>query len=273
MKFCLLSDVHVDITAWDPARLANRSPDCNTIVIAGDISNDIWITSKWIKSLKEEWPNVIWVAGNHDFFNVGFHRTRIFNMEVESLYPYPKTVDEMHAHYAKYSAENGIHYLNQSSVVIDGVRFIGGTGWHDFVAGEPFSKGDQILEWMDTHDGRIKWTNNRADPWIIEETAKQTCEYITNAVNDSQEPVVVVTHHLPHRELSVRRPHDISWTKMHGMFVNTMMEKVCDPKIKYWCYGHTHYGSWKTIAGMNYVCNPVGYPMENRSWQYVELDA
>jgi len=272
MKFTLISDVHVDITAWDPDRLSPASPDCNTIVVAGDISNDIWITCKWIKSLKDSWANVIWVAGNHDFYNVGFHRTRIFNPDVEKLYPYPKTVDEIHQHYAKWSASHGIHYLNHNSVVIDGVRFVGATGWHDFVAGEPFSKGDQIFEWMQTHDSRIMWDQKGADPWSVEDAAKKDREYIINTVNNSPESVVVVTHHLPHRQLSVLRPQDISWTKLHGMFVNTMMEDVCDPKIKYWCYGHTHYGSWKTIANMNYVCNPVGYPMENRNWQYVELD-
>ena len=87
MKFALISDVHVDITAWDPDRLSKAAPNCNTIVVAGDISNDIWITCKWIANLKSSFANVIWVSGNHDFYNTGFHRTRIFNPDIEKQYP------------------------------------------------------------------------------------------------------------------------------------------------------------------------------------------
>ena len=273
MKFCIISDVHVDITAWDPNRLKSASPDCNTIVVAGDISNDIWITSKWIAELKYHFVNVIWVPGNHDYYNTGFGKSRIVNPELDSKYPYPKLQTEIKEHYSKYSREHGIHCLTRESVVIDGVRFIGATGWHDFIAGEPFSKGDQILAWFnDSNDNMIQWTNKGADPFVLEDEANADCDFIRTAVAESTEPVVVVTHHLPHRQLSVFRPHLITWTKLHGMFANTKMESIIDPKIKYWCYGHTHYGSYREINGINYVCNPVGYPMENRNWQYVELD-
>lgn len=273
MQFCLISDVHIDITVWNPARLADRSPDCNTIVVAGDISNDIWITSQWIKDLKNEFENVIWVAGNHDYYNLGFHKTRIFDSNIDKNYPYPKLYKEIKDHYCKWSQEHGIHFLNRSSVVINGIRFLGATGWHDFVAGEPYSKGDQIIAWMnESNDNLIQWTENGADPWVLENEARDDVDYIQSAVVNSLEPVVVVTHHLPHRLLSVQKPHLITWTKLHGMFVNTTMENIIDPKIKYWCYGHTHYSDYKEINNITYVCNPVGYPMENRNWRYVELN-
>lgn len=273
MKFCLISDVHVDITAWDPSRFDQRSADCDTIVVAGDISNDIWQTSYWIRDLKKTWKNVIWLPGNHDYYNLGFHRTRIFNPEIDKKYPYPRLQNEMKAHYSKWSDEHGVYCLNRQSVVIDGVRFVGATGWHDFVAGEPFSKGDQINAWMgESNDNLIRWTEKGADPWVLQDEASADCKFIQSSVAESKEPVVVVTHHLPNRQLSVFRPHLITWTMLHGMFVNTEMESIVDPKIKYWCYGHTHYGSLKEINGITYVCNPVGYPGENRNWQYVELD-
>lgn len=272
MKFCIISDVHVDITAWDPARLESKSSDCNTVVVAGDISNDIWITSKWMVDLKSYFENVIWVPGNHDYYNTGFHRTRIFDIQ-DKLYPYPKLQKEIKEHYSKYSKDHGIHCLNRDSVIVDGVRFVGATGWHDFVAGEPYPKAAQILAWYhESNDSMIQWTEKGADPWIVEDEAQGDYEYIKTCVSNANEPVVVVTHHLPHRQLSVARPELITWTKLHGMFVNTKMESITDSKIKFWCYGHTHYGSLKEINGVTYVCNPVGYPMENRNWQYVELD-
>lgn len=241
MKFCLISDVHVDITAWDPARLARSSRDCNTIVVAGDISNDVWTTSRWIVDLKKEFENVIWVAGNHDYYSIGFHKTRTSNPNMDKNYPYPTLHSQIKEHYAKWSYDNGIHFLNRSSVVVEGVRFLGATGWHDFVAGEPFSRGDQIMAWMnESNDTLIQWTNTGADHLVLEAEATADVNYIKSAVVESTEPVVVVTHHLPHRQLSMFKPHLITWTKLHGMFVNTMMEPIIDSKIKYWCYGHTH---------------------------------
>lgn len=273
MKFALISDVHVDITAWDPARLHGASRECDTIVVAGDISNDIWITSKWIADLKRSFNNVIWVPGNHDFYNLGFHKTRIQDRAIDEQYPYPFLYNEVKAHYEKWSEDHGIHCLTRKSVVIDNVRFVGATGWHDFVAGEPFSKQDQITAWLDdSNDYLIKWTALGPTPQLVEDEARIDFDYIKSAVESSVEPVVVVTHHLPQRKLGVFKPHLITWTKLHGMFVNTMMELITDTKIKFWCYGHTHYGNYNDINGVTYVCNPVGYPHENRNWQYVELD-
>lgn len=273
MKFILISDVHVDITPWDISYFDNRSSDCNTIVVAGDVSNDIWTTSKWIADLKNDWENVIWVPGNHDYYNSHFHKTRIFNPSIEAEYPFPQFQHEIKNHYDKWSTNNGIVCLNRKSVTIDGVNFIGATGWHDFVAGEPFSKDQQIDAWFNkSADRLIKWSDQDKDWQQVEDTATGDAEFIRNAVKDTNEPCVVITHHLPHRLLSYARPYDQTWTKLHGMFVNTKCEDINNSNIKYWCYGHTHFRSMREINGITYVCNPIGYPGENSKWSMVELE-
>jgi Icc-related predicted phosphoesterase len=85
-------------------------------------------------------------------------------------------------------------------------------------------------------------------------------------------PTIVVTHHLPHRDLCWQKPHDIAWTALHGSFANTGLESITDPKIKMWIYGHTHQRGMTTINGQQYMCNARGYPGENPGWVPVVFD-
>lgn len=273
MKFILISDVHVDIMPWNWELLDSCSADCNTIVVSGDISNDIWITSNWLADLRLRFNNLIWVPGNHDFYNVGVHKTKLANSELYEKYPYPMYVNEIYSHYKKWSQDHDIHMIHRDSVNIDNVLFTGATGWHNFVAGEPFSKDQQIDAWQfKSADRIINWRGKTRDNEVVEAAAYEDANYIRNSVSATDLPCVVVTHHLPNRLLSYAKPFDQIWTKLHGMFVNTHCEDIINNNIKYWCYGHTHYRSMKTINGINYVCNPVGYPGENSKWSMVELE-
>jgi len=273
MKFILISDVHVDINRWDPDCLNDCSPDCNTIVVAGDISNDVWTTSKWIVDLKKSWENVIWVPGNHDYYNTKFDRRYEVDITLDNKYPFPKYQNEIRTHYKNWSNDHGIIFLDHRNVIIDGVNFLGATGWHNFVAGEPYSKDQQIDAWYNKSADRIiNWRDQPQDWVIVEENAINDASFIRESVATSTHPCVVVTHHLPHRMLSATRPYDIIWTKLHGMFVNTYCENINNSNIKYWCYGHTHFRNMRELNGITYVCNPVGYPGENFNWSKVELE-
>jgi hypothetical protein len=52
---------------------------------------------------------------------------------------------------------------------------------------------------------------------------------------------------------------------LNGYFVNECQEMFCD-KIKLWNYGHTHSQGNSFIGDTKFICNPRGYPSENRSW-------
>jgi predicted phosphodiesterase len=36
--------------------------------------------------------------------------------------------------------------------------------------------------------------------------------------------------------------------------------------ILVWCHGHTHEAADKIVEGVRVVCNPRGYPGENKNW-------
>ena len=46
--------------------------------------------------------------------------------------------------------------------------------------------------------------------------------------------------------------------------MDTLIEKEKN-KIKCWIYGHTHTPSTNIIHGIHFICNPIGYPNENKN--------
>lgn len=273
MKFVLVSDVHVDLVQWHWDSVMDHCNSVDTLLIAGDISNSVSTTSRWLVEAKQRFKNVIWVAGNHDFYNCDFHTTKIVTSTQWSPPPYDMT--EMLAHYEKWSTAHGIHFLHRNLVEIEGVKFVGTTGWHDFSAGQPWPYEVQVLSWYQAlSDTRIVWNKDRIQPNhrnpLI--AAQTDAAWLANAVNTLSSPSVIVTHHLPSSWLKWDRPSDIMWTKLHGCFVNTLLENIHSEHIKYWCYGHTHQRQMKRIKNIEYVCNARGYQHENPNWTPIILE-
>lgn len=275
MKFVLVSDVHVDMNRWDWSCLEDIDSDVNTLVVAGDISNDVFETSQWLVFAKQRFSNVVWVPGNHDFYNIGFHQTRLHNPDFSTVWPYPGDVPSILVHYQRWSDANGIHFLHRNKVEIDGVTFIGATGWHDYQGGEPYSTEDQIKVWYNVlNDRMINWQQGLIKPDHLKpfDAGVRDWEYIKDQVSISNDPTVVITHHVPHRRLLWQKPNDRIWTLLHGSFANTKMESIVDPKIRYWIYGHTHQRNMVDIGQTTYVCNARGYQDENKNWEPVVLE-
>lgn len=279
MKIAIISDVHIDLNPWDWSCLnvidnqEDQTDYVNTVIVAGDISNDVRMTSRWLVDLRDRFTNVIWVPGNHDFYNLGFSQTRLYDADFEKKWPYPMTVPQIYDHYIRWSEAHDIHMLHRSSFTLEGVTFVGATGWHDFVSGSPYSTEEQIESWVDfINDAKhVNWGKSFDDKAVIA-AATGDAESINNLVKSSTNPVVVVTHHIPYRTLAVSRPGDAIWTKLNGSFVNTLLETIVDPKIKLWIYGHTHFRGMHDINGQTYLCNARGYRRENPSWEPIIID-
>jgi hypothetical protein len=93
-----------------------------------------------------------------------------------------------------------------------------------------------------------------------------------NSKQKSDIPKVMVTHHIPHRACTIFQPGDQIWNALNGSFCNTLMERINDPSVKAWCFGHTHYNWDKDINGIRYICNPRGYRGEKSHWEPVEVE-
>lgn len=273
MRFTLMSDVHIDINTWNWDLLKNADATI-PMVVAGDISNDVMEASKWICDLRARFDRVIWLAGNHDHYNLGFHATRVYDPVFSHKWPYPKTVAEIYDHYQRWSNHHDIHFLHRNSVILDGVEFVGATGWHNFDAAPYLHFEDQVQAWQDSmNDARcIRWFDDNRDGYKgVLEAALDDSDYIRGHVKSNNLPKVVITHHIPHRNF-VKVTTNHLWNLLNGSYVNTELETCMDPSIRAWCFGHTHNRVDKDLNGVRYLNNARGYPRENPSWTPVEVE-
>ena len=272
MKFTLISDIHTDSNQWDWNILDGCDPTV-PMVVAGDIANDVWQTCHWITELRNRFPTVVFVAGNHDFYNSGFHKTRVVpSREWAEKWPSPSNVTELYDHYTRWFKAHDVHFLHRGAVEIDGVQFVGGTGWHDFQSGAPLSYDTQVNAWKNyISDSRyINWNTDKPYQSVLEASVLDADAIAQNVASNTL-PKVIVTHHIPHRNCVLFKPDPI-WNALNGSFCNTKLENIKDPSIKAWCFGHTHYQWDKQIGDTRYLCNPRGYPGENPNWTPIEVE-
>lgn len=201
MNLICISDLHGD--QIPPADL----PDGDVLVIAGDVLTDEYnprisrhiiqmrffdeVWKPYLKALGERFPHVLWIAGNHDFF-----LESISDRRVQARMP------------------PGVHYLEESSIVLDGVKFYGAPwnmtmGWAFALDDEPAQAaklGDiptdidvLIVHGPPKVDGMpgFHWTSQALGDWVSVTPLKAViCGHIheaygTYAIGDT--PVYVVS--------------------------------------------------------------------------------
>jgi Icc-related predicted phosphoesterase len=157
-----------------------------------------------------------------------------------------------------------IHFLDNESVDIDGVKFIGATLWTNNNRGCPvtenklqFSMNDfRLIKYKDDKDNYFKFTPRLAAMNMIRSRA-----FIEEQME--QGPCVVVTHHAP----SFKSIHPMyqNDTYMNGGYASDL-EYMMGSNIKLWLHGHTHTPWDYDVNGTRVVCNPRGYPGERANY-------
>ena len=113
------------------------------------------------------------------------------------------------------------------------------------------------------------------------DNVKWLCEKILYYTNIGKD-LVIVTHHLPFKELILPKYSDKSFG---GYFLNSAFAIVDEPSpfeeflkntnIKAWIVGHTHTAFQKTIGNIPFYCNPFGYKNEhdeNTTYQLIDIE-
>ena len=113
MKIQVFSDIHLEFGG----RLPEQNPAADVIVIAGDTvpvegNRKIMLWQDIYFKYGQGKTPIIYVLGNHEFYGGNLTDIRKWSKVMCDKY--------------------GFHLLDPGSVVIDGVRFIGGTLWTDW---------------------------------------------------------------------------------------------------------------------------------------------
>jgi len=265
MKFDLASDLHVDFYSpmhWDEL----KTPDVDTLIIAGDASNNIEEVANVMYEAKKHYKNVAYVDGNHDHYNCNIPKS-----------DYKSVSENMNYLFSMATADNWT-YLPFRDLRLDDTVFIGNNGWYDWNAGDKrYTKEHYRNAWINyISDSRLVKFNKEPDI-LAEKFALELYDKVQiYAADPTVKNIVIVTHTLPIHSALVTKTenslNDVAWNQLNGCFYNSHMDNVHmnnkSRKIKYWVFGHTHFPKHIESNGIKFVCNPKGYPTELASHGY-----
>ncbi len=245
MKIKLFSDIHLGFRLdYEP-----NLEGIDVLCLAGDIGEGLTAWEFSDKLLKK-YPilKIVEVPGNHLYYSS--HRMEKIDRRMKEK-----------------SEENDRYFfLNNSSVVIDNVRFIGSTLWTDFnrmnstdIYNIQFGLND--YKYITTEKLNYKGIT----PFFVNYLYEQSKEYIFNELNNSKEVCIVVTHHQPFLTESnsvLKYAFEVDLTDDFNK-----AERLCT----YWFSGHTHCSHRISKPFTNgevvFISNQLGYPNEDTGFQ------
>jgi len=260
MKIHLISDIHNEIDV-----VKTPMPEgTDVVVLAGDIHTG---TSgvKWAQNNFGTEVPIIYIAGNHEFYH---HDLSV--------------VEEI----AEATEGTNVRFLDNSSTIIDGVRFIGSTlwtsfdDWKDQVKINFFHKNMNDYEYIkatwffDEDKGRMAEVqkfdcvlteelfadgNCKLRPVITYLLHKEAMSYLEKAIEEPfNGKTVVVSHHAPsYKSVGYyKEAYEDAYATSLDYFIHRHKKA-----IDVWFHGHLHKPVHYWIDGVPIVSNPRDYPI------------
>lgn len=225
MRINYFSDIHLEF-----GTSALPDTDADIVIAAGDIGiYDQGIA--WLKAIDKP---VIYIAGNHEFYNFEYYKTlRMLRKEC---------------------ANTNIHFMENNTVYFGGVRFLACSLWTDLFANGP--KTAEIFAWGLNDFSKIRFGNGMFTPDQFSNLYYHSLTWLERELGKPfSGKTIVVTHHAP-TQLSWYGSSDS--IKIFA-YCNDLQSLLHDYDISLWFHGHTHSIGNYQIAGTRILSNARGY--------------
>ncbi len=236
------SDLHIDINKYDNWKKF-LVPSAEVLVLAGDIAqadnHKLSKFLKWCTSLDGGWKTVIFLPGNHEYY-----QKRNSKNSIEETDEKLRTMCEA----------SGVIFAQELDIQIPGTEYhlLACTLWTNIDQHEAtvrqrmsdFSKipGLDIMKWKELNKRHLEWLQAK-----IEQYGKKS---------------IVVTHHSPLLYGTSKPEHE--GTSGDRGFVNDLPHLV--EKVGCWIFGHTHHKTNLLHEGVPVLSNPAGYRGEHKNY-------
>lgn len=243
MRIQIFADLHIDVR---PIKKITIPDGVDLVIVAGDTCEGVLHAFEQLRRIVPMHITIVMVMGNHEYY-------RRF---------VPHELELARAHGAAFN----IHLLENDTVVLGGVRFLGATLWTDYaIFGEANQAAVMNACAGGLNDHRlIGW---QKEPWLRFRTQEAALLHHRSRAYFSETlavpfagPTVVVTHHAVH------------WDSVHprfradpltGAFVSDLSALIEAHRPALWVHGHVHHSSDYRVGDTRIVCNPHGYGNEN----------
>jgi predicted phosphodiesterase len=253
LRLWIQADLHIELTrGWDLPAPGNR-PDFDVMVVAGDLIPKAERGVKWLLERVPDRP-VIYVMGNHEAYGTDIDRTLEKAREA--------------------AAGTNVHILQNDTVQIEDVIFIGATFWTDFnLFGDPgramVAAADYMNDYKKIRTGGYVY---RLRPSHTLQRHQQSRQFIANELRKPKVGRrVVVTHMAPHPS-AIRPAFDEEITSAaYASDASDLLAMGVDA----WIYGHTHDTRDEMIGNARLVTNAKGYgpwPPGEPTWDNKDFD-
>lgn len=249
MKIALISDIHAEFYRNQPNWLPPLPNNPDVLVLAGDIHVGKQLIP-FIERISEALPNthIVFIAGNHEFYR--HYRRATLNSFRQAFMAHTK-----------------IHFLENSFVDIEDVRFIGATLWTGFPLHLPEHSQEQVMAYAkDTvsdfsliaEDTGVVHAFTPEESKMLFEDSKAKIKEVLEQSNPDR--CVVITHFPPAKQLlHPRFPPD----KVSSYFTADCLDLIEKYQPAYWFYGHNHWSAKTNMGKTQLVSNQFGYPNEH----------
>ncbi len=234
MKIAYASDLHLD---HNPSIPLSGLPAADVLVLAGDVDTMPEFYTETLRKVRLSFSGpILFVLGNHEYDHSIFPDVRL---------KYREAI----AHDAQ------AYLLENESLVLGGVRFLGATLWTDFDGGKHMP-GCQHTHTMESPEGGMVRTET------ILKTHRESVAWLEKQFALDSIPTVVITHHAP----SLRsQPKHFTGTQGYCSNLDAHIQRW---KPDVWIHGHLHDTADYRIENTRILCNPWGYPDEERAREF-----
>ncbi len=235
MRLQILSDLHLEFA---PFHLAGVAAD--VLVLAGDIGvGEAGL--RWALEACRETP-VIYVLGNHEFYH----------------HSIPSVTEEL----KEMARGTNVHVLENDSVQIGNVTFLGAALWTDFALHGNAAQGelDAEVALNDFRHIRVFPKFTRFRPADARRMHLKSVRWLQQQFHElAGRKSVVVTHHAPSSR-SIQ-PECLADSLNPG-FASNLEPLVKAGGARLWVHGHIHNAVDYKLGDTRVVANPRGYPTE-----------
>jgi Icc-related predicted phosphoesterase len=245
MKMLVYSDLHLDHGPFNPILENGIRVDeqADLVVLAGDINNGI----SGIKWGREAFPDkpILYVMGNHEFYGGHWDRTLERAREL--------------------ATEFDVHLLENDSLKVGEVTFLGATLWTDFrLFGEDrFAAFSEARERMNDYrqikisrSAEMYWVKSKnLIPDLTSRRHRRSLEWMDSQL-DGADPAktVIISHHAPHLKSIPQEYKEDILSCCYASDLSRYMGKA-----KLWIHGHVHESVDYHLNGTRVISNPRGY--------------